>query len=106
LRGGLYTPGMPQQANDFQETHLRAILGFIGIEDIDIVRPEGLAYGARTARGGDAGRTGIGDYGCGGDFPRKGRLKNGLRSCGRRSVVGSPSAWPSGPNALGPHPRR
>ena len=44
-RGGLYAPGMPQEANDFQETYLRAILGFIGIEDIDIVRAEGLAYG-------------------------------------------------------------
>ncbi len=44
-RGGLYAPGMPQAANDFQETYLRAILGFIGIEDIEIVRAEGLAYG-------------------------------------------------------------
>jgi FMN-dependent NADH-azoreductase len=44
-RGGLYAPGMPQQANDFQETYLRAILGFIGIEDIEIVRAEGLAFG-------------------------------------------------------------
>lgn len=44
-RGGLYAPGMPQAANDFQETYLRAILGFIGIEDIAIVRAEGLAYG-------------------------------------------------------------
>jgi len=63
LRGGLYTPGMPQQANDFQETHLRAILGFIGIEDIDIVRADGLSYGARPARGGDRRRAGVGDYG-------------------------------------------
>ena len=44
-RGGLYMPGMPQAANDFQETYLRTILGFIGIEDIEIVRAEGLAYG-------------------------------------------------------------
>ncbi len=44
-RGGLYLPGMPQAANDFQETYLRAILGFIGIEDIEIVRAEGLALG-------------------------------------------------------------
>jgi FMN-dependent NADH-azoreductase len=44
-RGGLYAPGTPQAANDFQETYLRAILGFIGIEDIEIVRAEGLAYG-------------------------------------------------------------
>ena len=44
-RGGLYTPGMQYAANDFQETYLRAILGFIGIEDIAIVRAEGVAYG-------------------------------------------------------------
>ena len=44
-RGGLYGPGMPQAAFDFQETYLRAILGFIGIDDIEVVRAEGLAYG-------------------------------------------------------------
>jgi FMN-dependent NADH-azoreductase len=44
-RGGLYAPGMPQETNDFQETYLRAMLGFIGIEDILIIRAEGLAYG-------------------------------------------------------------
>jgi FMN-dependent NADH-azoreductase len=44
-RGGLYAPGTPQEANDFQEPYLRAILGFIGIKDIEIVRAEGMAYG-------------------------------------------------------------
>jgi FMN-dependent NADH-azoreductase len=44
-RGGLYGPGMPQEVFDFQETYLRAILGFIGIDDVEIVRAEGLAYG-------------------------------------------------------------
>ena len=44
-RGGLYAPGTPQAAHDFQETYLRTILGFIGNEDIEIVRAEGLAYG-------------------------------------------------------------
>jgi FMN-dependent NADH-azoreductase len=28
-RGGVYVPGTPQAANDFQETYLRAILGFL-----------------------------------------------------------------------------
>jgi FMN-dependent NADH-azoreductase len=37
--------GTPQEANDFQEPYLRAILGFIGIKDIAIVRAEGLAHG-------------------------------------------------------------
>jgi FMN-dependent NADH-azoreductase len=42
-RGGLYGPdGSP---NDFQETYLRAVLGFIGVTDIEFVRAEGLAYG-------------------------------------------------------------
>jgi FMN-dependent NADH-azoreductase len=44
-RGGVYAPGTPQAANDFQEPYLRAILGFIGITDIEIVRAEGIAYG-------------------------------------------------------------
>lgn len=42
-RGGLYTPGTPYAANDFQETYLRAVFRFIGIDDVAIVRAEGLA---------------------------------------------------------------
>jgi len=42
-RGGLYAPGMPHVANDFQETYLRAVFRFIGIDDVTIVRAEGLA---------------------------------------------------------------
>src|SRR5882724_12670869 len=34
VRGGLYSPGMPFAANDFQEPYLRAIFGFIGIGDV------------------------------------------------------------------------
>jgi FMN-dependent NADH-azoreductase len=44
-RGGLYGNGTPQAAFDFQETYLRAILGFIGIDDIEFIRAEGLALG-------------------------------------------------------------
>lgn len=44
-RGGLYAPGMPHAANDFQETHLRALMAFIGISDFEIVRAEGVAFG-------------------------------------------------------------
>jgi FMN-dependent NADH-azoreductase len=44
-RGGLYAPGMPFEANDFQERYLRAVFAFIGIEDLEIVRAEGLALG-------------------------------------------------------------
>ena len=42
-RGGLYAPGMPFEANDFQEKYLRAIFAFLGIGDIEIIRAEGLA---------------------------------------------------------------
>ncbi len=44
-RGGLYAPGTPSAANDFQETYLSAVFRFIGVETIEIVRAEGLAYG-------------------------------------------------------------
>jgi FMN-dependent NADH-azoreductase len=44
-RGGLYAPEMPFEPNDFQEKYLRAIFAFIGIDDIEIIRAEGLALG-------------------------------------------------------------
>src|SRR6266581_8637528 len=44
-RGGLYAPGMPFEAKDFQEKYLRAVFAFIGIEDVEIIRAEGLALG-------------------------------------------------------------
>src|SRR5437899_3050241 len=34
-RGGLYAPGMPFEANDFQEKYLRAVFAFVGIEALD-----------------------------------------------------------------------
>jgi len=43
-RGGVYTSG-PMQIMDYQETYLKAILGFIGLRDISIIRAEGLAMG-------------------------------------------------------------
>ena len=47
---------MPFEANDFQEKYLRAVFAFIGIEDVEIVRAEGLALGPeqREAAIGDA----------------------------------------------------
>ena len=44
-RGGLYAPGMPLEANDFQEKYLRAVFAFIGVKNVEIVRAEGLALG-------------------------------------------------------------
>lgn len=44
-RGGLYASGMPFAANDFQEPYLRAVFRFIGIEEIETIRAEGIAFG-------------------------------------------------------------
>jgi FMN-dependent NADH-azoreductase len=43
-RGGIYSKG-PMQAFDFQEPYLRAVLGLIGMDDIRVVRIEGVAMG-------------------------------------------------------------
>lgn len=47
-RGGIYAEG-PLKAVDYQEPHLRTLLGFIGITDVDVVRIEGVAYGPEHA---------------------------------------------------------
>src|SRR5690348_245679 len=44
-RGNLYAPGTPQAQNDFHEPYLRAAFRFIGIDDVSIVRAEGVAFG-------------------------------------------------------------
>jgi FMN-dependent NADH-azoreductase len=43
-RGGVYSEG-PAQQLDFQESYLRAVLGFIGITNVHVVRVEGVAMG-------------------------------------------------------------
>jgi len=44
-RGGVFSEGAPAAALDHQESYLRAVFGFIGIPEIEIVRAEGLAVG-------------------------------------------------------------
>jgi FMN-dependent NADH-azoreductase len=44
-RGGIYSEG-PAAAVDFQETYLRHVFGFIGIDNVEFVRAEGLNLGA------------------------------------------------------------
>src|SRR6267378_1479753 len=44
-RGGVYSDG-PAKPLDFQEPYLRAILGFIGLTDIEVVHVEGVAMSA------------------------------------------------------------
>jgi FMN-dependent NADH-azoreductase len=43
-RGGVYSDG-PFAAFDAQEPHLRAMLGFMGLTEVDFIRVEGLALG-------------------------------------------------------------
>ncbi|RCS30115.1 FMN-dependent NADH-azoreductase [Rhodanobacter denitrificans] len=44
-RGGIYSKDSPAAAMDFQEPYLRAAFAFIGINDIEFVRAEGIAIG-------------------------------------------------------------
>jgi len=43
-RGGLYSEG-PAVGLDFQEPHLRTLLGFMGVTDVTFVRAEKLGFG-------------------------------------------------------------
>jgi FMN-dependent NADH-azoreductase len=54
-RGGVYSTG-PAAAFDHQESYLRAVFGFLGIDDVEFIRAEGLNMGAdqRTASMSDA----------------------------------------------------
>jgi FMN-dependent NADH-azoreductase len=47
-RGGVYTQG-PMQAYNFQDTYLKAALGFIGITDVEVIAVEGVAFGPEVA---------------------------------------------------------
>jgi FMN-dependent NADH-azoreductase len=44
-RGGVFSEGSPFASMDHQEGHLRAFFSFLGVQDIQIVRAEGLALG-------------------------------------------------------------
>ncbi|MBV8167882.1 MAG: FMN-dependent NADH-azoreductase [Alphaproteobacteria bacterium] len=59
-RGGLYAGKVHEQALDHQEAYLRAVLGFLGITDVEVVRSEGLNMGPEArAHGIDAARAQI-----------------------------------------------
>lgn len=45
-RGGLYAPDTSRAAADFQEPYLRMAFGFIGVDDVTILRAEGIGLGA------------------------------------------------------------
>lgn len=44
-RGGIFSEGTPMASFDHQETYLRTIFGFLGVQDIRFVRAEGVAMG-------------------------------------------------------------
>ena len=44
-RGGLYAPGTAQAEIDFHEPYLKTLFRFIGIDEVAIVRAEGVAIG-------------------------------------------------------------
>jgi FMN-dependent NADH-azoreductase len=48
-RGGIYSEG-PMKLMDFQETYLKAVLGFIGLHDVSFIRAEGVAMGDEAVR--------------------------------------------------------
>lgn len=60
-RGGFYGEGTAGAAMDFQENYLRAVLGFLGIADVEFVRAEGVAVSAEhKAQALDTARAAIG----------------------------------------------
>ncbi len=44
-RSGVYSGGAPAAVMDHQETYLLAVLAFIGLTDVTVIRAEGLALG-------------------------------------------------------------
>lgn len=47
-RGGIYADGPTRQLN-FQDPYLRVSLGFIGLDDIEVIAVEGIAFGPEVA---------------------------------------------------------
>lgn len=47
-RGGVYSAGTPAAALEHQESYLIALLAFLGVVDVTVVRAEGLALGAQA----------------------------------------------------------
>lgn len=44
-RGGVFSTSEQMRAMDFQEDYLKAVLGFLGMHDVTIIRAEGLSMG-------------------------------------------------------------
>jgi FMN-dependent NADH-azoreductase len=60
-RGGFYAGESPARALDFQEPYLRAVLGFLGLDDVSFIHVEGLKVSPEAAANGlDRARASIG----------------------------------------------
>jgi FMN-dependent NADH-azoreductase len=66
-RGGVYTTG-PAMAFNHQEPHLRTLLGFIGISDVQFIHAEGLDMGPENRASGIANAKGAVEQVLGGHF--------------------------------------
>ena len=51
-RGGIYSDGSPAKGMDFQEPYLRAMLGFLGLDDVTFIHVEGLKISPEAAASG------------------------------------------------------
>jgi len=61
-RGGIYSDGSPAKGMDFQEPYLRAMLGFLGLDDVTFIHVEGLKISPEAAASGiERARKAIGD---------------------------------------------
>lgn len=48
-RGGFYGPDSPAAAAEHHETYLRAFFGFLGVEDFEVIRAEGVRIAPEIA---------------------------------------------------------
>jgi FMN-dependent NADH-azoreductase len=61
-RGGVYSGESPARGMDFQEPYLRAMLGFLGLDDVTFIHVEGLKVSPEAAASGiERARRSIGD---------------------------------------------
>jgi FMN-dependent NADH-azoreductase len=61
-RGGIYSGDNPAKGMDFQEPYLRAMLGFLGLDDVTFIHVEGLKVSPEAAASGiERARKTIGD---------------------------------------------
>jgi FMN-dependent NADH-azoreductase len=51
-RGGIYSGDSPAKDMDFQEPYLRAMLGFLGLDDVTFIHVEGLKISLEAAASG------------------------------------------------------